>query len=105
MTGSRFAVITEFEGALPEMEQGIDRLGARSRAIDHKPVRALTLSAEHMRTMERAVLFKDEAIEAALLSTTSSTWLGTASPMAPRSSFGSSRRHSALHVLHVEPPL
>lgn len=62
MMGGRFAVITEFEGALPEMEQGIDRLGVRSRAISRRAVRALTLSTEDTAAMEQAVLFKEEGL-------------------------------------------
>ena len=67
MMGGRFAVITEFEGALPEMEQGIDRLNMRSRAISHKPVRALTLSDEEKEATEQAILFKEEGMDIAPL--------------------------------------
>jgi allantoin racemase len=67
MMGSKFAVVTEMEGALPEMELGIDRLGLRSRAIGRKPVRALTLTDEEKESTEKAILFKEEGMDISLL--------------------------------------
>lgn len=63
MMGSRFAVVTEMEGALPEMEMAIDRMNMRSRAISRKPVRALTLPAEEKEVVEEAILFKEEGMD------------------------------------------
>jgi allantoin racemase len=63
MMGSRFAVITEFEGAVNEMEQGIDRLGVRSRAISGRSVRALTMSPDDTRAMEQGLLFKEKDVD------------------------------------------
>jgi allantoin racemase len=67
MMGSRFAVVTEMEEALPEMEQGIDRLNMRPWAISRKPVRALTLSAAEKEATEREILFKEEGMDIGVL--------------------------------------